>query len=279
MSASMAAFTLNDTIMKMVSENLTLFQAIFIRGIFATLFIALLAHHKGAFTLSLSKQDRRIVCVRLVAELGATLCFLQALFNMPLANATAILQALPLTVTLAAALFLGEPVGWRRYWAIIIGFIGILIIVRPGSDGFNEYSFWAIAAVIFVTLRDLATRKLSRQVPSLFVAFMTSIAITITGALLSPTMEWKPVDASAIGLLLLAASFLIFGYLFSVMTMRIGEISVVSPFRYTALIWAILLGYIVFEDIPDSWTLFGSAIVILMGIYTFYRERQIRKTA
>ena len=273
MAASMAAFVLNDTLIKLASENLSLFQAVFLRGLFTTAFISLVAWYKRVLFHPIIKADRRILVFRVAAEIGATLCFLTALFNMPIANATAILQALPLAVTLCAAMFLGEPVGWRRYLAIIIGFIGILIIIRPGSDGFNAYSFWAMGAVCFVVIRDLTTRRLSPQVPSLLVALMTSVAITITGALLSPTMEWKPVTGHSLTLLGSAAVFLIFGYLFSIMTMRVGEISFISPFRYTNLIWAIIIGIVIFGEIPDGWTLIGSAIVVVMGIYTFYRER------
>jgi len=276
MTAAMAAFVFNDMMMKIVSDHLTLFQSIFIRGIFTTFLIGLMAWRKKALFCLVSKRDRKIIVWRLIGEIGGTLCFLTALFNMPIANATAILQALPLAVTLAASLFLGEAVGWRRYFAIIIGFVGILIIVRPGSEGFNDYSFWALAAVGFIVVRDLATRRLSSQVPSLFVALLTSIFITLAGALLSPTMEWRPVTGETLLLLAVAALFILFGYLFSVMTMRVGEIGFVSPFRYTNLIWAILIGIFVFGDIPDQWTLIGSSIVIAMGLYTFHRERKLR---
>jgi drug/metabolite transporter (DMT)-like permease len=274
MAASMAAFTINDGVMKLASSDLGLFQAIFLRGIFSTLLMGILAWHKRSLFYTVPKSDRGIVLWRLVGEIGGTLCFLTALFNMPIANATAILQALPLAVTLAAAIFLGETVGWRRYLAITIGFTGMLIIVRPGSDGFNEYSFWVIAAVGFIVLRDLMTRKLSVQVPSLFVAFLSSFAIMLTGAVLSPTTTWHPLDSENLTFLAIASLFILFGYLFSIMTMRVGEISFVSPFRYTSLIWAIIIGYLVFGDIPDLWTLAGSLIVVSMGIYTFHRERK-----
>ncbi len=279
MAAAMAAFVLNDMMMKLASDQLSLFQAIFLRGIFATMLMGVMAWHRKVLFCRVSIADRKILLWRLVGEIGGTLCFLTALFNMPIANATAILQALPLAVTLGAALFLREPVGWRRYLAITIGFAGILIIVRPGSDGFNEYSFWALTAVGFIVLRDLTTRRLSTQVPSLFVAFLTSISITIAGAALSPAMEWRPVTEGSLMLLAVAALFIFFGYLFSVMTMRVGEIGFVSPFRYTNLIWAILIGIFVFGDIPDFWTLTGSSIVIGMGLYTFHRERKLRRMA
>ena len=275
MVASMVTYVLNDTIVIVLSGSLGIFQVMFLRGLFATALLGLIAWHRKAIFPALIKADWRLMIYRLVGEVVSTLCYLTALFNMPLANATALLQALPLAVTLGAAVFLREPVGWRRYLAIMVGFAGVIIIVRPGSEGFNAYSMWALAAVVFIVLRDLATRRFSTHVPSIFVAFLASVVVTITGAVLSPIVDWKPVGPSEINLLGAAALFLVFAYLFGIMTMRVGEISFVSPFRYTALIWAIILGFVVFGDIPDTWTLIGSAIVVLMGIYTFYREGKI----
>jgi drug/metabolite transporter (DMT)-like permease len=277
MAASMAAYVLNDVIVILLSGSLSIFQVMFLRGLFATALLGLIAWRRKAIFPALMKADWRIMVLRLVGEVGATMCFLTALFHMPLANATAILQALPLAVTLAAAMFLREAVGWRRYLAIMVGFAGVMIIIRPGSEGFNAYSLSALAAVVFIVLRDLATRRLSVHVPSIFVAFLASVVITGTGAALSQIMAWKPVGVGELQLLGGAALFLVFAYLFGIMTMRVGEISFVSPFRYTNLIWAIILGFAVFGDIPDTWTLLGSAIVVLMGFYTFYRERKMQK--
>lgn len=277
MSASMAAFVFNDTTMKLVAEHMTLFQALFLRGIFTTVLLVSIAAYKRAIIWSIPRRDRMVITCRLIGEIGGTCCYLNALFHMPIANATAILQVLPLAVTLAGALFLREAVGWRRYLAISVGFAGVIMIVRPGSSGFNEFSIWAIAAVLFVVLRDLSTRRLSPAVPSLFVALLTSIAVTVVGGILSVTEEWRPITTHGVSLLALAASFIIFGYLFSVMAMRTGEIAFTSPFRYTILIWAIFLGIIVFGDIPDGWTIMGSVIIVGSGVYTFYRERALGK--
>lgn len=279
MSISMAAFVFNDTTMKLVSEHLNMFQAIFLRGVFTTCLLLAVVIYKKAIVYNIPKTDRWTLGCRLIGEVGGTVCYLTALFHMPIANATAILQALPLAVTLAGAIFLREAVGWRRYLAISVGFAGVLMIVRPGSDGFNEFSVWAIIAVAFVVLRDLSTRRLSYAIPSLFVALLTSIAITIVGGILSFTTDWKPVSNDAFLLLCIAAGFVIFGYLFSVMAMRVGEISFSSPFRYTILIWAIILGIVVFGDIPDHWTILGSFIIVISGVYTFYRERYVGQLA
>ncbi|MFD2205919.1 DMT family transporter [Kiloniella antarctica] len=281
MALSQAAFVFNDAFMKLASADLSLFQTIFLRGLFTTFFLGLIALKimggPRALVRPLSKPDRKILSLRVVGEVGATLCYLTALFNMPIANSTAILQALPLAVTLGAALFLGETVGWRRYSAIAVGFIGVLIIVRPGAEGFNAYSFWALAAVVFIVLRDLVTKKISNEIPSIYVALLTSIALTVTAGVLLPTSGWQAVEIKPIGYLTGAGCLLMVGYLSVIAAMRTGEISFVSPFRYTILIWAILLGFFVFGDLPDKWTIIGSLILVATGGYTFYREHKLNK--
>jgi drug/metabolite transporter (DMT)-like permease len=273
MAVSMAAFVTNDTLIKLASADVALFQAMFLRGLVATALILAIALWRRELFVPLARRDRPILILRLVGEVGATTCFLTALFNMPIANVTAILQALPLAVTLGAAVFLREPVGWRRWLAIAVGFVGVLIIVRPGSDGFNEFSLLALAAVGFVVLRDLTTRRLSTGTPSILVALFTAVGITIVGGALAPFTEWRPVTDDAMVLLAAAACFLVFGYLFSVMVMRVGEIAFVAPFRYSVLLFAIVFGILVFDEFPDEWTLLGSAILVVMGLYTFHRER------
>jgi len=279
MAASMAAFVVNDALMKLASDQVSMFQALFLRGLVATSLIIVLAAWRGELRVSIPKRERGILALRMVGEMGATITFLTALFNMPLANVTAILQSLPLAVTLAAAVFLREPLGWRRWSAIALGFCGVLIIVRPGSDGFNEFSLIALVSVCFVVLRDLSTRRLHATIPSSFVALMTSLMVTVVGAIMIPMTEWRPVTGEGVLLLTCAAGFLVFGYVFSVMTMRVGEIAVVAPFRYTMMVWAILLGIFVFGDIPDVWMLIGASIVIGTGVYSFYRERRRRLLA
>jgi drug/metabolite transporter (DMT)-like permease len=279
MMVSMAAFVLNDTLMKLVSVEMTLFQAVFLRGLAATTLLLILAHRRGVLFPPVDAGGRRLIALRMLGEIGGTICFLTALFNMPIANATAILQSMPLAVTLGAALFLGETVGWRRYSAIAVGFIGVVIIVQPGSDGFTVFSLWAIAAVAFMVVRDLTTRRLTRGIPSIFVALTTGFGITAVGGLVSATQPWGAVSGHALALLAVAAVFLVVGYLFNVMAMRQGEIGFVSPFRYTVLIWAIVLGAVVFGDIPNTMTLAGTAIVVATGVFTFYRERLLRRRA
>ena len=279
MALSMLAFVLNDGLMKAVFDSMSIYQAIFLRGLITVPLIALLAWQKSALIVSIARRDRLLVTLRVAAEVGATVGFLTALKHMPLANVTAILQALPLTVTMAAALFLGEKVGWRRWLAIAIGLAGVLIIIRPGMEGFSVYSIWALVAVGCVTIREIATRKLSADLPSLPVALATAIAIGGLGAVMLPAVEWAPLSASALSLICGASLAIIGGYLFSVMTIRIGDIGFVAPFRYTAMVWALILGLLMFGEIPDMPMMTGTVIIILTGLYSLHHERSVRRTA
>ncbi len=272
MMLAMAGYVFNDAMIKLVSGNISLAQAVLIRGILVSVLLGLFAWSRGDFTYVKSSFSMPLM-LRILGELGGVVFFLTALFNMPIANVTAIMQVLPLAVTFASAMLLGESVGWRRYGAIAIGFTGVLIIVRPGSEGFTIYSIMALIAVCFVVLRDLATRRLPVSMPSVLVGFYTAVAVTLLAAVLSPFQPWKPFGAQEISILAAAAMFIFVGTLFSVMTMRVGDISFIAPFRYTTLLWAILLGIVIFGDYPDFYTILGSAIVVVMGIYSFYRER------
>lgn len=277
MTVGMAAFVLNDAMLKLVFADLPLFQAIFLRGVLTTLTFALIAWKLGALRLPALNGDRWLVAIRVLAECGATFFFLTALFNMPLATLTAILQAAPLTITLAAALFLREPVGWRRLLAIVVGFAGVLLIVRPGPDGIDIYALYALVAVGFVTVRDLVTRRMPQSVPSMLVALATAGGVTVFAALGLLTEDWvAPAETSWL-YLSLAVLFVLAGYLLSIVAMRVGELSVVSPFRYTGLVWALLLGLLVFGEWPDGLTKIGAALIVGTGLFTLFREHRAQR--
>ena len=278
MALCMLCFVMNDGLMKMLFADMSIYQAIFLRGLITAPLLAAMAWRQGVLVPRLTGRDRGIVIIRGLAEVGATVGFLTALAHMPLANVTAILQALPLTVTMAAALFLGETVGWRRWLAIGIGLVGVMIIIRPGMEGFSIYSLWALGAVGCITLREMVTRRLSADVPSLPVALATAIAIGLLGAVMIPAVTWQPVSAASWVLLSATSVAIIGGYLFSVMTIRTGDIGFVAPFRYTAMAWAIILGLLMFGELPDRATVVGTAIIIATGLYSLHRERRVRKT-
>jgi drug/metabolite transporter (DMT)-like permease len=277
MVVAMAAFTFNDTLSKLASQTINPGQLMLVRGLFATMLISLLAWQQGALK-GYRDYWHPMVLLRLVGEVGGTVCFLAALPHLPLGNISAVLQALPLGVTMGAALFLGESVGWRRWLAIAAGFGGVLIIVRPGFEGFNAFSLLALLSVACCAVRDLATRKIPGHIPSLFVSTTTTVIITITGALtIVPFGGWVPMTFDLVLFLAGAAVLVLFGYQFVIMAMREGEISFIAPFRYTALIWAISLSVFVFGDIPDLAMISGAAVIVASGLYSLYRERVVGK--
>ena len=278
MTAAMAAYTFNDALVKLIGGALPLPQILTVRGIAASFLIYLLALRLGGLRLRLPGRAWGMIALRCAAEVAATYLFLTALLLMPIANVTAVLQVLPLAVTLSAALFLREPVGWRRMAAIAAGFAGMLLIVRPGPEGFSDGALYALAAVACITARDLVTRRMPPEVPSMTVTLMSSLAVTAFGIATSAAVDWQPMDSSGYLILTGAALFIFAGYLCSVMTMRVGEIAVIAPLRYSGLLWALILGWLVFGEWPDLLTIAGAAIVAGAGLFTFYRERrQARK--
>ncbi len=279
MTLSMAAFTANDACVKLVAETVPIFQIVFLRGLGTTILLALFVQMTTGLRLSIPRRDRPLVLGRTLAELGAMVTFLLALTNMALANATAILAALPLAVTLGAAVVFGHPVGWRRLTAICIGFFGVLLIIQPGTEGFTIWSLLVVLSVVVITARDLFTRAFSPSVPSMTVAVLTAAAVCVFGGVLSLFTPWVALDLRE-GLLVFAASVLIIGgYVFGIMVMRIGEVGFVSPFRYTSLIFALILGLMIFGEFPNTLALTGGAIVVATGIFTLVRERMAARSA
>ncbi|ATU93691.1 DMT family transporter [Phyllobacterium zundukense] len=273
MAIGMASFTFNDATVKFVAEHMNMGQVMLVRGSIATILILALAWHQGML-IPLREALHKMTILRVIGEVVGTVSFLVALVHVPLALTSAILQALPLVVTMGAAMFFGEPVGWRRWIAIIIGFSGVLIIVRPGNEGVSPYIFLIVITVVFAALRDLATRKVPRTIPVLMISALTSAGVSLAGvAMIGPLGGWTPMTLTNTLLLTLAACCVIVAYHFIILAMREGEISFVAPFRYTSLIWAILLGFLFFGDLPDIPMIIGSIIVIGSGLYTLYRER------
>ncbi|WP_181704215.1 DMT family transporter [Chthonobacter albigriseus] len=273
MLACCLSFILNDTMVKAATETLPLGQVIFFRGIVSTLVIAVVAWRMGAFHGWRSHISRPLGW-RTFGEVGATLAYLTALMHMPIANASAIAQAAPLMITAAGALFLGEQVGWRRWTAVVIGFVGILIIVRPGAEGFNLYALLALFSVVLVVVRDLSTRAIPARTPTIFITAFTSLAVMLTGAGYAAMEDWGPIGPQEALLLVGSGVFLLGGYVFIIIAMRHGDVSMVAPFRYSFIPFAIATGWLVWGDVPDGPTILGIAIVIGTGVYTFYRERK-----
>lgn len=272
MALSMTGFAVNDALIKTVSHETTVGQIMLLRGVMTTALVFLIARHFNALR-PLKVMARKSVGLRVGFEVVAAIVFLAAIGNIPLANISAILQSLPLAVTLGAALFLGEPTGWRRWLAIIIGFGGVLLIIRPGPDGFTTASLLGISCVFLAAGRDLATKRVPAEIPSLMVTTVNAACVTLAGGLIVLfTGQWTPVTLRVFTHLALGSVFSLIGYQFVIAAMRTGEISFIAPFRYTGLLASIALGMLFLGETLDGVTVIGIAIVVLTGLYTFHRE-------
>lgn len=276
MNLSMFAFTVNDTFMKAVTETLPLYQTIALRGVVAVMGLILIGAYAGGLSLRLAKHDLALIALRSLADVVATILFLTALMHMPLANLSAVMQAIPLAVTLGAALVFGDRIGWRRMTAILIGFAGVMIIIRPGTEGFSVWSVLGLGSVLAVVVRDLSVRRLNHAVPSLVVALGAGVAVTAMGIIGTAFQGWQAVDMTHALMVLAAGLMLIIGYICAVSAMRVGDVGFIAPFRYTSLLWAIMLGWLAFGNLPDIYATVGASIVVATGIYTLMRERRLR---
>jgi len=272
----MTAFTVNDAFMKGVLGDVPLFQALFLRSCGVIIGLLVIAKVLGQLRFNLGRRAWVLMLLRGAAEATSAFMFLSALSRMPIANVSAILQALPLTVSLAGAVFLGEALGWRRLTAILVGFCGVMLIVQPGGANFNAASLYAVGAVVLVTFRDLIVRRMSRDTPSMMIALSAAMMVTSMAAVGASLGPWVPIDAGTVWKLLGATTFVIGGYVFSVATMRVGEISFIAPFRYTSLLVALVLGAVVFGEFPNRMTLIGAGIVVATGLFTLYREGKLK---
>lgn len=272
MMAAMALFVTNDVFAKLASETLQLGQILVVRNAFICVVVVAVAlatglHRKTGTLLTPA------VGWRAVGEAVSTPLYLLALFNLPIANVTAILQILPLLLTAIAAIYFREAVGPRRWAAAAIGFGGVLLIVQPGMAGFSPWSLSALGATLFIALRDTATRRIDKAVPTLLIAGSTAVVIFALGACLLPFQEWRPMDGRTVAYLLASGTCLLLAYMCITVAMRTGELSLVGLFRYSIVLWAMLLGYAVWRETPDGLAVLGTGLVIAAGIYTVLRER------
>ena len=273
----MSAFVLNDAFVRLAGDSLPLAQILFIRGLITSVLLLAFAIYGGVFSLKVSKKDKWRIFFRSIAEALTAYFFLTAVMKMPFANVTAILQILPMTVTLAAAFVFKEKVGIIRISLILMGFFGVVLIINPSADGFNLYAVYALIAVVLITIRDLITRKLSNEVPTLLPTVSASIGVLLFSVILLINTPLQPLNTQNSLFIFLAAFFIVFGYYTAVLVMRSGEISFISPFRYTAILFALILGFIFFDEKPDITAFVGIVIVMLAGIVLMMRNSSVQK--
>ncbi len=277
MLLAMAGFALEDLFIKLLSSHLPVSQILFILGFSGTavfLVIALLTH---APILHRDLLNRPVI-VRTLCELFAALFFTSAIALTPLSSVASILMTTPLMVTMGAAIFFGEKVGWRRWTAIMIGFFGVLLILRPGFDSFMPASLLAVIATIFLAVRDLATRTMQIDISTTTVSIYAFFAMGISGFFAMPFFSAMVIPYSIEIVYLISAVFVgVIGYYAIVLATRNGDVSVISPFRYSRLVFAMLLSIIILRERPDLLTLSGAAIIVASGIYAFIREGSFKQ--
>ena len=277
MTICMGAFVLNDAFVRLAGSSLPLGQILFLRGLITTFILLMVGIYSGAFKLIVSKADKWRIFFRSIAEALTAYFFLTAVMNMPFANVTAILQILPITVTLAAALVFKEKVGIFRISLILIGFLGVMMIINPTANGFNIYAIYALIAVFLITLRDLITRKLSSKVSTLLPTVSASVGVLLFSVFLLINTPFQPLNTQNSLFIFLSAFFIIFGYYTAVLVMRSGEISFISLFRYSAILFALILGLFFFDEKPDITAFLGILLVMMAGIVLMMRNNAVQK--
>ena len=272
----MFGYASSDVFMKYSGALLPLSQSLFIRGLIVVSFISIIAIIRNELVVKIRRTQIKYIAMRILGDVGGTFLFLLALFKMKIANVTAILQCLPLMLTLIAVLFLKEVIGWRRWTAIFLGLFGVLLIIKPMTKDFNENSIFALGAVLFIVIRDLFTRKIDKKIPSILIALLSASSVTFFSFLLMQFQDQVTISIDHMKILFCSAIFLILGILFNVMSMRVGELGFVSIFRYAIIFFAMIYGILFFSEIPDIYSIFGIIIIIMSGIYTLHRENKVQ---
>jgi drug/metabolite transporter (DMT)-like permease len=272
MVISMTTFVGNDALVKMASAEMPSAQLIFIRGVFATIWIVLLARALGV-TVRLRSLTGRWISARALVDAASTFTYLIALFHMPIANAIAINMAAPLLLTLLAVIVYRERVDIQRWVAVALGFLGVLLIIQPATEGFNAYSILCLGATLLHCVRDMMTRHIPGAVPSVVVTLATSLTVTLIAGAATLHTGWQPVQSESMAHVAGASVFLTIGYYFIILSTRTGDLSVIAPFRYSGLPVALLLGWLIWGDVPDLAAWVGIGLLCATGLYLLRRAR------
>ncbi len=269
MILAMASFTAGDTMTKLMAGEVPVGQIIFFRGVVATAITALLARKALARAMLVFQKG---VLVRSLSDVAGTILFITALMHIPIANLNAVMQAVPLLVIAFAALFLGETVGWRRVLAILLGLAGVLFVVKPSPASFTVYDALSLGLIMAIALRDIFTRRLNFDVPTMIIVFANAAFVMLSGLLLYPFETWVTLSSRHLLLIFCGGILLSIGYVCMVLTIRMGDISQTAIYRYSVVLFGLLSGTLVFGEFPDRWALLGIALIVVSGIYALLRE-------
>jgi drug/metabolite transporter (DMT)-like permease len=279
MLGAMALFAVEDLFLKLAAEGLPVGQIVLVSGVLGGPVFFLMARRQGQGILVKDALHPAVIA-RNLGEMVAAASYVAALAVVPLGTVAAVLQALPLAVTLGAALVLKERVGWRRWTAISVGFAGVLLVIRPGGEGFRLETMLVLISVAGIVVRDLAARAIPSRVTTAQVSAWGLMAVTVLGlGMMAVTGEARMVTGAEALVLLGAAVFGTAGYWAVTAATRTGEVAVVAPFRYSRLVFSMGLGVIFLAERPDGWTLAGSALIVASGLYAFARERARKRAS
>lgn len=266
-----ACFVAGDTCIKLIGTSLPLGQVICLIGLVSSLFLLMVCGQQ-AILKDVPLIFTRTVLLRSLFDTMASFMFVSALMHMPLANLSSVMQSVPLVVVAVGVIFLGEKAGLSRIAAVIAGFLGVLLIVKPMPQTITIYEFLALGAVIVVAFRDLVTKRIPAHVPLLVIALANAIFISLSGFGVGLAQGFKTVEVWQWALLLGASLFVTISYFFIVATVRLGDLSATAPFRYSEVVFAIISGILVFDEYPDAISYLGMALVIAAGLFAAHRE-------
>jgi drug/metabolite transporter (DMT)-like permease len=277
MVVSMALFAVEDTLLKVVSRAVPVGEILVFLGVTGTAAFWAMAARAGVPFLS-RRALTGAVLARNAGEFAGTIGIVTALSLIPLSTASAILQAAPLVVTMGAALVLGEVVRWRRWAAVLVGLAGVLIILRPGTEGFDANALWAVLGVLGLSVRDVASRRTPADLHSLQVAAWGFASVIFAGLLLMAVGPSPVIPPSwALATMAVTVTIGVVAYFMIVTATRMGDVSLVAPFRYARIVFAMALGALVFGERPDGPMILGCLLIVASGLYTFAREARLKR--
>lgn len=279
MLASMALFAVEDLFLKLAAADLPIGQIILISGALGMpVFVAMTWRHGQRILVKDALQPA--VIARNIGEVVAAASYVAALAAVPLGTVAAVLQALPLFMTMGAALVLGESVGWRRWTAILVGFLGVILVIQPGADGFRLEAMLVLISVAGIVVRDLASRAIPKRVTTAQVSAWGLMSVTALGlGMIAGSGDVQAMTGLQMLVLVAAGLFGTAGYWAITAATRVGEVSVVAPFRYSRLVFSMGIGVVFLGERPDLLTLIGAAIIVASGLYAFARERARKRAS
>jgi len=273
MVGAMAALALVDTFVKLAARTLPAGQILMVTSALTAAMFVLWVWKEGERVFT-REFVHPVMLWRAGGEVLAAIGFITALSLAPLSTVTAVGQAQPLVVTLGAAIFLKESVGWRRWLAVMLGMLGMLIIIRPGFGDFDPNLLWVLVYIVGLTMRDLVSRRLPAGISNARAVAMSMVPVPVAGFFIMTIWGgWHPIEGITYLWLFNVSAFMALALWLITASLRAGEVSAVIPFRYSRILFALALAYPIFGEVPDALTCLGVVIIVGSGMYAFWRER------